>query len=501
MIYLFSYSGTENILTGNVILGTSAEYAEGLPLSGNITISLKHGELLPADSMLVLENEGQKYEYSLKSILPYSTKSGKFYIEGSNIEGQGEGYGEEGEATIYPEVSFVLVHSPQQEIIGNVLEENAGDTNNNFVNESNNELVPEENSSQIASESSPEIQSSQDSAQEEISAANPETTSDTTTETAASEVPVPTETQGEPSETNPEQAPSGDVQSAPLSNFFLGIYNFFIALTPTGKAVDEGTSEGEINGKAASGNPFVYESSDAEDLYLKPGSVYSSGVQISDDSIKISNNGNTLNAETMHSELSRSFGQEYLGNDFGVSFNVDISLLGLLLNKGELKTSLVYNNEELMSNILELSPGVNSNSSNVSNSSLLEVNVTIPANITLIENQTGLNLTAPPLMIITAETTGFVLTESEKALLAEEFGTEEVNTTSRIFNERLFVKNEIGNYWIENSYDPILTEQELDYQMSADRMKWLKDVAYRINAEKLQEQSTGTTESTPIFEP
>lgn len=495
MIYLFSYSETGNFFTGNAILGTSAEYAEGLPLSGNITISLKHGELLPADAMFVLENEGQRYEYPLKNVLSYSTKNGKFYLDGSNIEGEGEGYGEEGEIMIYPEVSFVLIGSSAEEIIEDVPSESSEKTDN----VGNNSLgQAEENNETAAIRDNESIglileESSQDGNENETS---PETEISPDLEITPEIMPEIAQPES-PSETIEEP-----VEQPPISNFFLGIYNFFIGLTPTGRAVDAGISGGEINGKASSGNPFFYEYSGEGEVYLKPGSVYASGAQIPDDTIKISQNGSAIYVETSYSTLSRSFGEEYLGNEFGVSFNVDLSSLGLLLNSGELKTSLIYNNEEIMSNVIELVPGINSNSSSLSSSSLLDVNATIPPeNITLAENLTELNATAPPLQVITSETVGFVLTESEKALLAEEFGAEDIKTTTKLFNERLVVRNEIGNYWIENSYEPSLTEQELDYQMSLDRMKWLKDVAYRLNAEKLQEQSQSqeTTENTPIF--
>ena len=100
----FNFAG----LTGQAVLNTEVNYTENEPIQGNVVISLKQGELLPADSKLILENADQSYEYDLSQIVSNPTVSGNFYIEEISLSGKGEGYGIEGERQVYPPVSFVL---------------------------------------------------------------------------------------------------------------------------------------------------------------------------------------------------------------------------------------------------------------------------------------------------------------------------------------------------------------------------------------------------------
>jgi hypothetical protein len=104
-------------LTGEAVLNTKVDYTPNQPISGNLVISLKEGELFPSDSKIILENSGQVYEYDLKQFVSDSTVDGNFYIEGVSLSGQGKGYGVEGEKTVYPPVSFILnVYSAESDV-------------------------------------------------------------------------------------------------------------------------------------------------------------------------------------------------------------------------------------------------------------------------------------------------------------------------------------------------------------------------------------------------
>lgn len=79
------------------------------------------------------------------------------------------------------------------------------------------------------------------------------------------------------------------------------------------------------------------------------------------------------------------------------------------------------------------------------------------------------------------------LTSQEKATLIAEFGTISVKTTeTKTKNGFITVRNEIGSYWVENSYSVGLSNQTLNSFMEADRIKWLKDIA-----RKLSQQNAG----------
>ena len=105
LIYGFVYFKE---ITGNVSLDLELESKEGQSPQGIIRLSLKEGELIPASSIIVFENDGQRYEYTLSELVSDELIEGDFYVEGSGISGRGEGYGLLGEKETPIEVSFLL---------------------------------------------------------------------------------------------------------------------------------------------------------------------------------------------------------------------------------------------------------------------------------------------------------------------------------------------------------------------------------------------------------
>ncbi|MDZ4226751.1 MAG: hypothetical protein U1B79_01420, partial [Candidatus Pacearchaeota archaeon] len=73
------------------------------------------------------------------------------------------------------------------------------------------------------------------------------------------------------------------------------------------------------------------------------------------------------------------------------------------------------------------------------------------------------------------------LTEGERAVLLNEFGSLSVKQEEKLRNNIIIVRYEIGEYWIEHSYPSNLNNETLNEFMKADRTKWLKDLAGRIN--------------------
>src|SRR3990170_5138866 len=72
--YLIGQQG--NRATGYSILGINADYREGQPLEGNLVLLLNQGELVPAESTVIFENQGNRYEYSMVEIISEQTTEG-----------------------------------------------------------------------------------------------------------------------------------------------------------------------------------------------------------------------------------------------------------------------------------------------------------------------------------------------------------------------------------------------------------------------------------------
>jgi len=109
--------------TGYSVLDLNANYQEGKELSGEIKLSLEQGELIPASSILVFENSGNRYEYQLRDLISEPVIQGNFFMNEKNISGSGEGFGILGTREIYPEVYFTLLISSPIEQEGEVVTE------------------------------------------------------------------------------------------------------------------------------------------------------------------------------------------------------------------------------------------------------------------------------------------------------------------------------------------------------------------------------------------
>ncbi len=95
-------------LAGYSILDLNANYENG-QLGGNLKIGLQEGELIPADSIIVFENAGQRQEYFLKDVISEPTIEGDFFVEGKSINGSGAGFGIPGTKEFSPDISFILL--------------------------------------------------------------------------------------------------------------------------------------------------------------------------------------------------------------------------------------------------------------------------------------------------------------------------------------------------------------------------------------------------------
>ena len=286
LIFILIFSEKE--ITGEAILDLNAHYQQGVPLEGNLRLSLQEGELIPASSKLVFENNGNIFEYNLKDLVSEESNEGSFYIKDTSISGSGEGYGLLGEREISPIVYFVL---------------------------------------SILSEEKPDAEQT----------GEPETTEPSQTET--------TETL-QIENTTTEETQNISITGNVISRFAGIISNFFLGLGMTGKAVVE--FEREIHGQVSPSETFIYTLHEGERAEIKPRSVRTDSKQLSDNDVELKIEGNEVIVTTTYSEAGEGFGEDYLGSK-SKEIIIDISNLDLILEQGNLKISFIDSDQEIIS--------------------------------------------------------------------------------------------------------------------------------------------------------
>ena len=283
LIFILIFSEKE--ITGKAVLDLDADYQQGSPLEGKLRLSLQEGELIPASSKLIFENNGNIFEYNLKDLISEELNEGNFYIKGAPISGSGEGYGIPGGREIFPTVYFVL----------SILSEEKLDT---------------EQTGELETTEAPQIEN---------------TTKEETDTIKTQNISI-----------------TGNV----ISRFAGAISNFFLGLGMTGKAVVE--FEREADGQVSAGETFIYILQEGERAELKPRSVKTDSRQLSDNDIELKIEGNEVIITTNYSEIGKGFGEDYLGSK-SKEIIIDISNLDLILEQGNLKVSFVDSDQEIIS--------------------------------------------------------------------------------------------------------------------------------------------------------
>ena len=105
---LFFFRG---IIVGYIIAEGPEVYYPGETLQGEINLTFRSEELYPKDSKIDISIQEQLVHMNLSEFLSEAGGeidfgSGEYYVSGSDISGYGEGFGIQGEKTIYPEINF-----------------------------------------------------------------------------------------------------------------------------------------------------------------------------------------------------------------------------------------------------------------------------------------------------------------------------------------------------------------------------------------------------------
>ncbi|MEM3405525.1 MAG: hypothetical protein QW117_00960, partial [Candidatus Pacearchaeota archaeon] len=286
MIYSFIYHPK---ISGKAIVKLEPIYKENETIEGNLKIILKEGELIPKDSFIKIKLNEQEKIIPISELIKEEPKEGNYYIENTNIEGFGEGYGFYGTKEIYPEISFTL------------------------------KIKEKTKESPIKNEES--TRETQEESQEEFIKQTETTTQEEKSESISSEEPPETEKQ--------EQQEKKEKESS-----------------ITGAAIT--TTKYTTEGKVIKGNPFIYNLNEDETAEIVKGSVNIFGEPLDEKYLSLDIKDNKVIIKTEYVLFEKGFGKDYL-NDRSKELKISLKNFDLKAEKGILKAELLYNNETIES--------------------------------------------------------------------------------------------------------------------------------------------------------
>ena len=392
-------------LTGSAVLSVDNTYLPGENISGSVTLSLNPGELIPADSLLSINNSGQISQYLLSDLISDDATEGYFYLDNILINGSGSGFGVPGEKKVYPAVDFdfrIVKVSRDSEITGG--NENTGETETNGTSQEDQESqeTDENNKPSVESSSEPPagLPVEEDKPEELIEkSGNQDEQEQTQTDESASSGSENTDGTivGE------DSADSGPVL--------------------TGSAVSEDAmNEGKISASVSKGNSFSYALAEGETIEIIPGSVKSGGKKVEVSEIRLEQKGTSVSFTTGYSETEEGFGEDYI-SDGSYDINIGLSNLGLAAKSGKFDVLVVYNDVGIVSasENIEVDDSLNETNEAETNDTILNntsINQTI-GNVTIFNNsvinQTITNVTE--INITETNITGVNITETNITVL------------------------------------------------------------------------------------
>ncbi|MFH1607873.1 MAG: hypothetical protein ABIA78_01955, partial [archaeon] len=344
-------------LTGNVSADIKTKYQEGELLKGNLKFSLKKGELLPADSKVIVSFEGDSQEYFLSEIIDIATTSGSFYIEDIGILGEGVGYGILGVKKVYPEVDFklkIVNEDSEQEESGEeseVTEEVKGEESvEEIVNETEIGEVGEEGEESVerVNETGVEEVNEEDSGEQEKvdielggkkgkdKEKNKNEDKEKEKNVEEQEGKVGEEPKLEESEESEEIViieDASEEQGETESSFITG----------------EVIVDDVIFGTVSKTEEFTHNVPEGDDAVLIESSVTFDGDVLSDDVLTIKNKKKSVVVSTKYFIEEEGFGEEYVGKD-GLILKIQLSEFNFTVNEdSELSVFLIYEGSEIVS--------------------------------------------------------------------------------------------------------------------------------------------------------
>ncbi|MFA5953151.1 MAG: hypothetical protein WC812_01020 [Candidatus Pacearchaeota archaeon] len=508
LILIFFLFFFKSRVSSNVILDLSGSYSSGKISDGVLRLSLKQGELIPDSAKIILENNGSTYEYFLKDLISEESVSGNYYVRGTDISGEGSGYGLVGEEKIYPDVYFRLnVYSENISEL-NESDSTGGSSSEEIIENNNSEIIEENNSEEIISETenieeeNVEQESSETVEQENVveetsvnenanteetqaiveESSSSEVSSDTSTEVSSensvSEVSSSSENSESSSEgsveTSSESSASESSNSAITGAVIGGFFQRIFRANPTGQ-VSSDLIEEEIQGDVSYEREFKYSLVDGEDVEIIEGSVKTDTKELSSNVLNIEKNGNEITITTNYYESQNGFGEGYLGNE-NKELIVNLNDLGIEFAEGDLKVSVVYSDEEIISLNTKLEENATFENEEIIGNFTEEIlNET---NETIFEE----NITNKTVSVFILNNVS--LTEPEREILNKNFPNSSISSERSFYKDWILVDFNLENYHVQYSYDSSLNESLLEDLIENDRINWLKDIANSLSYEE-----------------
>ena len=268
-------------------------YEPGEKIGGRLEFYFSGGELVPEDSLIIIEADGMTKEVLFSSVASGELIEGKFYAEGADLEGSGKGYGVIGKKEVYPEVEFeILVYSDESE--------------------------DAESEDAVETPVEPEVGDSQEPPSEPVRSSGG---SGGGSGGDAVETPVEPEP---PVEEVPEEpiSPGVEAPEEPGLGAGTGEGAGITGLVVTG----EGTV---VSGVVVKGSDFTYSLASNEKARLVSGSVKVNGKDASDDIVSFSSKDEGVVVSTDYHEEEEGFGEDYFDKEISKTILIDLHDLNL----------------------------------------------------------------------------------------------------------------------------------------------------------------------------
>ena len=408
-IFIYTQIG----FTGRTSLDIQSSYTAGENITGVLRLGVRGGELIPINTKILVEQPGKTSEFTLDQFINANSE-GNFYVENTKLSGNGLGYGFSGEEITYPLVFFKL--KVMGEGVGEPSDGGESGGEEQPIEEPTDEPVVEDEEvvEPEPSEEPTDLELGEEPTEESSSESGERGGSESSSSDSSSSESG--ERGGSESSSSEGSAESGGGSSGDGGDSCGEVSGGLL----TGGAVSEIEKEIEVDGEVSYENPFSYGLEEGQTAEIIKNSVQ---IEVQDENNeikkeKISENlitlqvfEGSLEVTTDYSISRGGFGENYLTDEEEI-LEINLDELGIIAEQGELKISLVYNDEILVGvteNINIEEPIIENATTeipdvvaNITNVTIPEINIT---NVTII-NETISNLT------ITNETLGNVSVET-----------------------------------------------------------------------------------------